>query len=182
MDWLFEKPLFIVILGLLTVVVMGGIWLQSGRKQALYAMLAALVLTGVGLFVERAVQTDREQIDTILRRVARLVERNQIDAALAYAHSTAGSIRRRAKSELPQWEFHEISIKRNLTIDVDTDASPARATARFNVLVVLSDASGTWERSRVLRYVIVTFEKEGDEWRALSYEHRRPAIGRQVPQ
>jgi hypothetical protein len=179
MDWVFEKPLFIVIMGLLTAVILGGLWLQTGRKQAMYGLLATLVVTGLLLLVERTVQTDREQINAVLHRVAQLVERNQIDAALQYAHSNAESIRRRAKSELPQWDFHEISIKRNLEIKVDAGATPAQAVAEFNVMVVLSDASGTFQNNRVLRSVIVNFEKEGDQWRAVSYEHFQPKIGGQ---
>jgi hypothetical protein len=181
MDWLFEKPLFLVIMGVLTAVILGGIWLQTGRKQAMIGLIVTLALTGLLVLIERAVETDREQIDALLHRVAELVERNQIDAALEYAHSDAKEIRERAQTELRRWEFHSISIKRNLEITVDSDASPPRAVAEFNVLVVLSDGSGTLQHSRVLRFVVVHLEKEGNAWRAVSYEHFRPKIGGQSP-
>jgi len=177
MEWLWEKPLFIVIMGLLTAVILGGLWLQTGRKRALYALLVALGVMGLLLVVERVVETDRERIDALLHHVARLVERNDIDAALRFAHSKADSIRRQARAELPLYEFHRIRIKQNLEITVDAKRSPATAVARFNVTVVLSDRSGLLKDRHIPRFVVVRFEKEGEEWRATHYRHHEPYAG-----
>jgi hypothetical protein len=177
MDWLFEKPLFILIMGVLTAVVLGGLWTQTGRKSALYAFLAALGATAGLLLVERWVQTDRERIIATLHEIARVVERNDVQAALRYTHSRAEWIRRQAAAELPRYDFREVRIKPNIVVEISPKADPPTATAKFNAVVVASDKQGLFSDSRVPRFVTVKFEKEGRDWRVVGYEHQEPFEG-----
>jgi hypothetical protein len=177
MEWLFEKPLFIVVIGVSTAVVLGGIWLQTGRRPALYALLLTLGLTGAALLVERMVETDRETIRAMLFRIASHVERNDLESALQYAHSEAGWIRSQAEAELRPYEFHDVNIKANLEIQVELQREPAEASAEFNVVVVLSDRSGIIQHRRIPRFVSVQLRKEGDQWRIVDYEHDDPSVG-----
>jgi hypothetical protein len=177
MVWLLEKPLFIVAMGLLTAVVLGGLWLQTGSKGALRTFLIGIVVTAALLMVERFVTTDREQIESTLQRVARAVERNDVEEALRFAHSSATWMRQQARDELPRYVFHDVTIKPNLTVDVLPEHEPPRAVARFNVMVVLSDRDGILHERRIPRFVKVTFQKEEDSWRAIEYEHHDPYRG-----
>ena len=177
MIWLSEKPLVIVLMGVTTAIVLGGLWMQTGRKSALYALLCSLVATAGLLVLERLIVTDREQIDTILHQAARDVERNDLEALFRYTHSRAESIRRQARAELPRYVFEQVSIKSNLEINVRTDRDPPTARARFNAVVTLSEREGLIHHRRIPRFVIVVFEKEGDEWRVVGYEHDEPGRG-----
>lgn len=177
MVWLLEKPLFIVVIGMSTTGILGGIWLQTGRRVAIHAMLATLALTCLLLGLERWIETDREQIDATLHRIARHVERNDLDAVLTYAHSDAEWIRQQASNELPRYVFQQVKIKANLEIQVASEASPKEAVAEFNAVVVLSDRSGLFQNNRVPRYVIVKFQKEGEDWRVTDYEHHDARFG-----
>jgi hypothetical protein len=181
MTWLLERPLFIVALGLLTAVVLGGVWIQTGRKSVLYALFVALAMTGSLLILERSVQTDREVVESTLYSAARDVQRNDLAAVLQYIHPNAVSIRREAEAEFPRYEFREVRIKPNLEITVFPERSPPEAIARFNVVVDITDRSGFLGDSRVPRYVEVTFRQDGKRWRVVDYHHDDPREGLLLP-
>lgn len=169
-----ETPLPAILIGGLTAAILGSGWLRTGKQWLLYLMIAAILLTVGAVFLERAVMTDSEQIAATLREIADLVERNEIDAAFEYAHS-GSSVRRKATGELPLYEFHEVSIRRNLEIEVFPEHIPPKATAEFNVLVVFGTRDQFVAESRVLRFVVVEFLKEETgEWRVNDYDHSAP--------
>ncbi len=173
MDWILENPLPSVLIGGLTAAMLGSGWLRTGQKWLLYLTIAAVLLTVGAVVLERVVVTDREQITVALHEIADLVERNEIEAAFQYAYSGAPEVRDHARTELRQYRFHEIDIKRNLRIEVLPDHIPPKAIARFNVLVVLSTRDGP---IRILRFVEVTFFKEEDgQWRVGAYSHDAPS-------
>lgn len=177
MIWLTEKPLVIVLMGVTTAIVFGGLWMQTGRKSALYALLGALLATGALLVLERFIVTDREQIDILLHQAAREVERNDLEALFRHTHSRAEWIRQQARAELPRYVFENVSIKSNLEITVRADRRPPTARARFNAVVTLSEREGLIHDRRIPRYVVVDFEKEDDAWRVVGYEHHDPSRG-----
>ena len=167
---LFEKPLLIGVMGTIAAVLLGFIWLQTGRKQALYAFVAVLMATVAGILVAVSVVTDREAVENVLHDVARAVQHNDLNAVLEYVHPKATLIRDQASAELPRYEFQEVKIKQNLEITFDKPDLPTEATAKFNVTVIASQR-GEQHVWRVPRYVLVTFRKDGDTWRFFSYEH-----------
>ena len=176
MNWWLENPLPILLLGTTTVVMLGAIWWQSGHKVMLYAMLAAIAFTVTAMILERTVETAREQVHKTLYDVAGDVERNDLQATMQHVHPTSANIRQRAESEMQRWTFDDVSIKHNLRIRTFTDEQPQRAVAEFNVLVIVSDRSATMQRQRALRFVRVTFLKEGEEWLVSDYKHDPPNV------
>jgi hypothetical protein len=170
-----ETPLLAILIGGLTTAILASGWLRTGKQWLLYLMVAAILLTVGAVILERAVMTDREQITATLHEIADLVERNEIDAAFEYAHSSSPEVRSEAAGELTQYEFHEVSIRRNLEIQVFPERIPPTAIAEFNVLVVFSTKDRFVTDSRVLRFVEVTFLKEETgEWRVSDYAHYPP--------
>jgi hypothetical protein len=177
MDWLLEKPLWIVAMGLVTAAVFGAVWIQTGRRAALNGLLGVLVLTGLLLALERMIETDREQIQLTLHRIAGHVERNDVQGALRYAHSESPEIRKHAEAELPRYDFQRVNIKPNLEVRVEQDKQPVLAIAEFNVVVVLSDRSGFLNNRRIPRFARVIFQQEDGDWRVVDYEHFDPREG-----
>ena len=184
MGWLLEKPLFIVAIGLLTSALLGGFWLQTGRKPLVYALALVVSLTCALVLLERAVETDREQIEATLEQISRDVERNDLDAVLRYLDPTATEIRRRAAAEFARFEFQRVSIKQNLEISIQADQQPAAATATFNVVVVLSERSGLHrERSgmreeiRAPQFIMLNLRKEEGTWQVTDFDHQPPQAG-----
>lgn len=178
MTWLFENPLPTILIGGGTALLLGFGWVQTGNRWPLHLLVAALLLTFAGVLVERWTVTDREQITTILHDIAALVERNEIEAAVEYAYSGSPEVRQQALSELPGYEFTDVTIKRNLEIKVLPEHVPPQADATFNVSVTVSTRNDALKNLRVPRFVEVTFLKEKDgQWRVAEYRHREPQEG-----
>jgi hypothetical protein len=96
MEWIFEDPVPTMIIGGLTAAILGGGWIQTGRKSLLYLMIVVILLTVALVIVERLVVTPREQVKDTLFEIARLVAKNDIEAASSYAYSGAPQIRQAA--------------------------------------------------------------------------------------
>ncbi len=177
MSWLLENSMTVVVLGGVTALVFGGIWLQTGRKIELYVMLAILAVC-VGVFVVSKIATsERQQVKATLYEIASDVERNDVDAVLAHLHSSMKEVRQRAATEMPQFKFAEVKIKNNLEIEVFENESPPRAETTFNVTALVSDRTGMVNGRRIPRFMRVTFVKEGDYWRISDYSHEDPREG-----
>ena len=172
MSGLFEEPVLPVVLGIITAVILGFAWLQTGKRPFIYGLVIAILLTILVVVVERVVVTDREAVDSVLRQAAREVERNDLAGVLRFVHAQAPEIRAQAEAEFPKYRFESVSIKNNLKITLNQPKNPTEAEATFNVMVIGSNREGTIEHRRVARYVIVTFRKESDAWKIFSYEHR----------
>jgi hypothetical protein len=177
MSGLFEDPTLPVVLGIITAVILGFVWLQTGRRPFIYGLSAVIVLTILVIVIERVVVTDREEVDSVLRQAARAVEKNELAGVLRLIHPESPGMRAQAEAEFPKYKFESVSIKQNLKITLDQPGDANEAEATFNVMVIGSDRAGTMEHVRVPRYVIVKFRKDGDTWKAYSYEHHDPREG-----
>jgi hypothetical protein len=176
MTYFLETPWPAMLIGGLAALMIGSGWLRTGQTWLLYLLLAILALTVGAVVLERLVVTDREQVDATLHEIARLVEKNDLEAAFQYAHSPA--VRGQAAGELPRYRFQEVAIARNLQIKVFPKHLPPKATAEFNVLVVFSTRDGSWSNQRLARYVEVTMLKDDDgQWRVSAYAHYDPMRG-----
>lgn len=177
MSWLLESPTTVLVLGGITALVFGAIWLQTGRKIELYVMLAIIVGVAGLLVVGKFWKSDRQLVKTTLYQIARDVERNDVDAVLSHLHPSMSEVRKRAAHEMPTYKFESVKIKHNLEIEILPNESPPRAITSFNVVVVASDRSGFINGRTVPRFVHVTFLKAGDKWLISDYSHDDPREG-----
>lgn len=179
MNWVLEQPLFIAAIGLVTCILLGGHWLQTGRKSLAAALALAVVLTGGLIVVERAVETDREQVEQTLRQIAKDLQRNDLSSLLEHVHPGAATIRDRVETEFPRYTFDRVSIKPNLEIKLSAGEPPGEAVAEFNVVAVVSDSSGLLNSRRLARFVVLTLHRHTDSWKVVEYEHHAPQVGYQ---
>ncbi|MEO8498924.1 MAG: hypothetical protein ABI614_28000 [Planctomycetota bacterium] len=177
MTWLLENPTTVLVLGGITAIVFGAIWLQTGRKIELVIMLA-IIAGVVGVLVAgRFWKSERQQVKTTLYQIARDVERNDVDALLAHLHPSMSEVRQRAAAEMPLYKFEAVKIKQNLEIELFPNESPPRAVTSFNIVVIASDRSGLINGRHVPRFVHVTFLKSGNDWLVSDYDHDDPTQG-----
>lgn len=177
MTWLLENPNAVLVLGGITALVFGAIWLQTGRKLELYIMLAVIAGVVGALVTGSLWKSDRQLVKATLHQIARDVERNDVDAVLSHLHPRMTAVRERAANEMPSFKFEEVKIKQNLEIEIFPTESPPRAVTSFNVVVVASDRSGLINNRRVPRFVHVTFLKVDNNWLISEYEHEDPREG-----
>ena len=172
----FESPVLMIVIGLTTAALLGGLWLQTGKRFLLVFLIGVLALTAAGVILERSVETEPERIEKTLHQIARDIERNDQAALVRHIHSQATQIRQAATTEMGTYEFDQVTIKSNLQIEVDAGTEPKTATARFNVVVVGS-GGGLGKHRRVPRYVTLELKQEDGAWRVLDYAHEDPTRG-----
>ena len=177
MNWLDQNAVWLVLLCVVAVGVLAGGWLRTGRRALAFAAIIPILLAVSVLVVQQLVVTDREKVEATLEEIARQVRNNDLDGLLRYVDPQSPDVADRARQELPRYEFDEVIIKRNLEIHVDLNHDPPKAVAEFNVTVVVSEKSGTFQNQRIPRFAIVTFYLRDGRWRLASYEHHPPQEG-----
>lgn len=162
MNWVFESPLTILMLGALCVVGLGVAWLKFGRGQLLVGAVAALAITAVLLLVEQMTITDREQIRRLIEQAVSDVESNDASAVLSHIHSRAQTLRDGAQSGMRQYRFKQV-IARSPDIAVDRSKSPATARIEFHVNVTAIQLS--YGQAQFPGFVEADLELENGHWR-----------------
>src|SRR5215211_577876 len=100
MQWLFENPWPSVVAGAIVALAFGLMFLRSGRTAWLVAMAGVLVSLALLVVVERAVVTDREQVELTLEEIAVALERNDSDKVVDYILPDQTELRGYAKRTL----------------------------------------------------------------------------------
>jgi len=176
MTWLCEHPFTIVAVGVAILLGLGAAWSNTGRKELLFAMVAALVVLVAAIVTERLVVTDREAIELTLNQIARDVQSNNHYAVKRHIHPSAPELKKKAEAELPNYQFTECRVTKIHQIDVDTHAEPRSAMVELNIIVSGTfkyggfEGTGTyprWVRLHMLR------DKDG-RWTVVEYEHDDP--------
>jgi hypothetical protein len=174
--WLFDAPLYIVLIALVLGVLLGVAWTSSGRKELLYALGALVLLTVVMLIAERLVVTDREAIRAKLAEIAGDVEANDVERVTAHIAKGNPSLVQEAQNEMPHYDFTECRVTKIHKIDVDASAEPRSAVVEFNVRVDGKFGQGGLEiRGPGLRWIQLHMVREEDgQWRVQDYDHAPP--------
>ncbi len=173
MTWVLEQPVYILILGVLSVAFLGFAWWQTSYRAMFHAMLAVFALTAGLLILEQLVETDVERVEDTLDQIARDVESNDLELILSHVYSGAQDVYARARNEFPQYQFRRVDIKRNVEVVIAENAHPPRAEVTFNVVVDV-EVKATGYAPRVPRFVRVTMIFENDRWRVAEYTHDDP--------
>ena len=93
MNWLFDRPVYVALLGVVLCIPIAIAWVMSGRKEVLYALGAAFAVALALLIAERMVVTDREAIEAMLPQLARDVQSNEIQQVLTHIYSGAPELK-----------------------------------------------------------------------------------------
>ena len=166
-----ERPLtFSIMIGLFAAGLLYG-WLQSGdKKLAIGGALFALLIPVVWIVAD-SWQTDRELISDVIDTTARAVAANDHDLAVQCIAND--NTRAQARAELPRYVFDRVTVN-NRTIRVMEDTIPKAAEVELMASVIASDKSGRLQNMRVLRRIILSFEKINGTWKVVDYNHMQP--------
>jgi hypothetical protein len=174
--WLFDTPIYIVLIAIVLGVLCGVAWTSTGRKELLYALGAVVALTVIMLIVERVVVTDREAIQQKLAEIARDVEANDLTRVVVHIAKGNPSIVQKVQNEMPGYDFTECRVTKIHNTDVDTSAQPRSAIVEFNVRFDGKFGQGGFEvRGPGVRWIQLQMVREEDgQWRVLDYKHGPP--------
>lgn len=179
MLWLMENPWMIGLTGAAAAVLCGYGWIQSGRREVLYAFFGILAASIALLALERWWVTDGEAIQQTIRQIARDVESNDFNRMVKHFHSTASEIREQARSEVGGYHFKSISVKSNFDIKLEPKHQPPKAIAGFNAVAVVTIHSLGDQEMTVARYVEFLMYKDtaDGKWKVAGYGHKNALPG-----
>ncbi|RIK77065.1 MAG: hypothetical protein DCC68_18125 [Planctomycetota bacterium] len=170
MLWIVENPWPVVAAGIAVELFLVVKLFTTGRlKMVMWMVVAAAVVGGYWL-VERAIVTDREQIETNLHAVAAAMERNDVAAVEKYIDKASPHTLSEAR-QAARLPFAEVRINNDLKIDVVAEDNPPTAEASGSVTVAMT--SGFTKPTLV--QATVKLRKIDGEW--LIYRHEKPRIG-----
>lgn len=170
MNWLLGQPLVVLAAGVAVLVMLYGVLHQTGKRWALYAMIATTVVVAGLLVLERLVVTPEESIKGTLATIARDAQRNDVDAVISHISRRAPEMQTQARTLLKPFKLEEVKIKQIDQLKVQSDGTPPVASALVKVLAVGGDRAGTLQHQRALRDFRVEFVLEDGVWRVRGYE------------
>lgn len=173
-----EQPILMsVVLGILAFGFLYS-WTRASQKWMLQAGVAMLLLIPFAWLAASMIETEEERIRVMIESFAARVEANDIEGALSSIHPDHPDARRRAASELPNYEFTRARVGGYQTIRVLDDKSPPQAVVDLIAAVTVSVRSAGFEDQRVSRRLLLLLEKVGDQWKVVDYAHRAPVGNR----
>lgn len=170
MTSLLENPLPTAVGGVMVVAVLGIIWINTGHKAVLYALLGAIGLFGALILLEKFVVTDREKIESAIRTIEVALEEDDANTVVSYIARDKTKIQQDARQYLATYVIESLNVSQ-LEIEVDPDNLPPIATAKFAVTVRGSRRDGAITNQAYPFSLVVTFRKQDDDqWRIDGYE------------
>ncbi|MFN0019779.1 MAG: hypothetical protein ACKVP0_16100 [Pirellulaceae bacterium] len=177
MNWLFDRPVSIAIMGLMLCIPIAIGWVMSGRKEMLYALAVAFALFVGLLIMERVVVTDREALEATVVQIARDVQANDHQAVQRHIYSGSPQLKQKVQAELPNYKFIECRITSQPEIEVNAKDEPRSAKVSF-----LAAAAGDFKyegmtasaskEAPIRRRIILKMKKEADgRWAVDDYDH-----------
>ncbi len=164
-----EQPLLTsLMLGTLAAGLLYG-WLQSGKRAAAIAGLITASLIPVAWVVASRWETDREQITALINDIADAVEQNDHERAVTVIGDS--KTKSQARQELRNWTFHLARVNKIRSIDIIDGTYPQEADVDMSVKVDVSHVKGSVRNVRVLRRLILKFQKSDDGWVVTEYRH-----------
>jgi hypothetical protein len=171
--WFTEDPTPILVGGGLTLLVLAGFFLKTGRGWVLASMGVVAAVMGLAVLVDRLVVTDREAVANTIYQAATSAERNDLNAVSEFISPSAPEVKAEARRWIGQAKVSSVSISA-MEVTVDRAAKPMTATASFRVYATgeLTDRTMPYPFTYLGR-LEVKFVQSGQRWLVTEYERDR---------
>jgi hypothetical protein len=168
-----ESPWPATLLCIVAQVILGIVFLRTGRALVVVAMGVVLAVTAAALVIERTIVTDTELVEDTLHGIAEDLEANDFAAVLA---SFAPNCPRLAevRSQLNRVTVQSASVGADLEVRISQLTSPPSATAYFTGRINARERSGTIPYENFIRKFKVKLERQDDRWLITDVEDAAP--------
>jgi hypothetical protein len=170
-----ESPLPVLMLGLTAEIVLVVLLVVTRRGAFLYAMGGVLLLTGLGLLIERLVVTDQKRVKATLETARLAVEANDAGRLLACIAPSAKEIRQVVEHGMKTVTFNEARI-RALKITFDREKNPPTAKAQLTGFAVFQSRNSDIPFDRYMSEFVVELQPVAGQWRITNVTERQGAI------
>lgn len=168
-----ESPWPVTLLCIVVEVILGIVFMRTGRWQALFAMAVVLAVTAGMLVVERIVVTDSEQVEDTLHGVAEALTANDRAAVLASFSPDCPRLSE-VRSALEGVTIRSASVGADLEVRISKLTSPPSATAIFTGRIDGTDNRGTIPYEHFIRKFKVKLQLHDGRWLISDFEDAAP--------
>jgi hypothetical protein len=166
---LLENPLIFGVIGVLAATLALTVYLARRSLASLAALVGIVLLTALGILVERFVRTDREQVESALADVLAAVEANDQPGVLAMIDPAAASVRSDAAALMPLMKVEKARSLGSLEVAVDQAAVPPTAAATFRAFLQGVHTRSGMQLGYFNQRVDIQWAKRGDRWLISDY-------------
>jgi low affinity Fe/Cu permease len=170
MSWVLEQPVPIIFIGVVTVAILFGGLVKTGKKWLLYVMIGAAIFFAALVVVEQLVVTARERVENTVYQIARDVESNEVEAVVRHLSKARPELRSQARRYMSYLEIEQAKVKPDLKVELNFGQDPPTATAKFHAVIMGSDPGGQVRNQRYPKGFIVRFVLEDGAWYVYDYE------------
>lgn len=180
MTWLAEEPWYVLLIGVAAVAVTAIGYVQSRERGWGVALVVSLVLA-VGLVAfERAMVTEREEVEAIVFRLRDALEANDLPAVQAMIAPQAVKMQDDAAMAMQNWKFTSANIV-DLKLFFNRVPVPPECRVEFVGTIHGEPRSKQFESFHGLyrRRFILFFRRDDakNTWLCYDYDHRDPIDG-----
>lgn len=178
MSWLFEDPTMLIAAGVLIEALLAVALVKSGRGALVGAMVGVLLFVVLGIVIEQAVVTEREQVEGVLDAASAALIAGDVEAVLRTIDPAAAELRSYVRSVMSQARITDVKLF-DLAITVNDRTAPPTARADF-----MGRVKGTFRgeapaggEGMALRRLRVELRRDPDGWFITEYHDRGPPVG-----
>jgi hypothetical protein len=163
MSIFFESPMPAILIGICLEAVLGTVLLATRRGWLFAPIVAVLLLTLGGVWLERAVVTEQERVEITVDNLAAALTSNDLAKVQSFIAPSAHFTRQRAAWALGMITVTDTRIH-NLKITINKLASPPTAEAKFDGVIFFRGKMIDISHDRYPAEFTVEFEQDGDRW------------------
>jgi hypothetical protein len=176
MTWITDNPLPLLMLGFIGQVILGIILWQTGRGEALLAMIVLAVVSLALLIAELVIVSPTEEVTARLHEIAGVVATNDLNQILDCVVPEAIPLRSELSLRLRRVKIEEVWITAVPSISFETDVKTQRPTATAELIgrvkaKFLRDSSPYEQMAG--RYRVDLRKEPDDKWRVMDYQMNR---------
>jgi hypothetical protein len=161
---LVENPVLIGVIGGLLTTLALVVFLARRSLGSLVALAGAILLTLLGLVVERLVVTEREQVERAVAEVLAAVEANDLPGVLAAIDPAAAKVRGDASALMPLIKVEKARALSAVDVDFTSTRQPPMALSRFRCFLQGIHTRSGMQVGYFNQQVDIHWVKRGDRW------------------
>jgi len=176
MQWIFDSPWTILLVGLAIEALLAVFLLRSGKPVLIGSMVAVGLLTAGLLVVERVVVTDEEEVSDTLDGIAAAMESGDVPQVMA-GFSPNCARYREIQNSLSRYKVRKAHVGGDLQVRLNRLTSPPSATAYFTGRIEGRDQRGEVPYEHIIRKFKLTLQKPAQQWLIAEVEDADPRAG-----
>ena len=169
-----ENPYPLLVVGVLVEAFLVALLYATQKKLILIPIAVVLVLVIGGILIERAVVTEREEVEDTIDQVAAALRANDVDAVLSHLSKSAGESRSRARWALDRLQINGAKVS-GLEITINSLTSPPSAKAKFSGVIKFDDRKKEFPYRVYDSKFEFELRKEGNRWMVTGHDESNPA-------